>query len=311
MMAYTAAALPDIDTRGVRRGIFYVLGAVLVFSAANVLVKWTVASYPINEVVFFRNAFALIPALVLVAANGGLKSLRTTKPAAHLLRGLVGVAAMATLFFSFQMLPLVDATAISFVQPLFLTALSVPFLGERVGLYRWSAVIVGFVGVLIMIQPGAGTFEAGAAIGLISAFLMACAFVLVRRLSTTESSSAIVFYFAVISTAASTLTLPLGWQTPTLSDFCLLALLGLAGGTGQYLMTQAFRLAPAAVIAPFNYTAMIWAALFGYLIWGDLPTLALLAGGGVVMASGLYILYRETHRRADTVMKTLRSPGGQ
>lgn len=310
-MAYVALARPDADARNVRRGIFYVLGAVLLFSAANVLVKWTVASYPINEVVFFRNAFALIPAFVLVAANGGLRSLHTKRPTAHLLRGLLGVAAMATLFLSFQMMPLADATAISFVQPLFLTALSVPFLGERVGPYRWSAVIVGFIGVLIMIQPGADSLESGAVIGLASAFLMACAFVLVRRLSTTESSSAIVFYFAVISTVASALALPLGWLTPTLPDFGLLALLGLAGGTAQYLMTQAFRLAPAAVIAPFNYTSMIWAALFGYLIWGDLPTIALLAGGGVVMASGLYILYRETYRRADTVMKTLRSPGGQ
>lgn len=309
-MAYTAAVQPETDIQSIRRGILYVLGAVLVFSAVNVLVKWTVAEYPINEVLFFRNAFALIPAIALVAANGGLKSLRTARPAAHLLRGLLGVGAMAALFLSFQMMPLADATAISFVQPLFLTALSVPFLGEQVGKYRWSAVIVGFIGVLVMIQPGAGSFDSGAAVGLISAFLMAGAFVLVRRLSTTESSSAIVFYFAVISTLATAVALPLGWRTPTLPDFFLLALLGLAGGTGQFLMTQAFRLAPAAVIAPFNYTSMIWAALFGFLIWGDLPTAALLFGGSIVIASGLYILYRETYRRADTVLKTLRSPGG-
>ncbi len=309
-MAYAADAGPDTDLRRLRQGIFYVLGAVLVFSAVNVLVKWTVAEYPINQVLFFRNAFALIPAVALVAASGGWAALRTARPGAHLMRGLLGVAAMATLFLSFQMLPLADATAISFVQPLFLTALSVPFLGERVGIHRWSAVLVGFVGVLIMIQPGAGSFDPGASIGLVSALLMAGAFIMVRRLAKTETSGAIVFYFAVISTFATALLLPLGWRTPTLGDFGLLALLGLAGGTGQYLMTQAFRLAPAAVIAPFNYTAMIWAALFGWLIWSELPTPALLAGGSIVMASGLYILYRETHRRADTVMKTLRSPGG-
>ena len=310
-MAYAMDARPDADLRSVRHGIFYVLGSVLVFSAVNVLVKWTAADYPITQVLFFRNAFALLPAIALVAAQGGLRVLRTARPGAHLLRGLFGVAAMATLFLSFQMMPLADATAISFVQPLFLTALSVPFLGERVGIYRWSAVLVGFIGVLIMVQPGAGTLDPGGAVGLASALLMAGAFIMVRRLASTESSSAIVFYFAVISTAATALLLPFGWRTPTWADFGLLALLGLAGGTGQYLMTQAFRLAPAAVIAPFNYTAMIWAALFGYLIWGDLPTPALLAGGSIVMASGLYILYRETHRRADTVLRTLRSPGGQ
>ncbi len=310
MMAYTADAQPHADLRRIRQGIGYVLGAVLVFSAVNVLVKWTVAEYPINQVLFFRNAFALVPAIALVAASGGLAALRTARPGAHLLRGVFGVAAMAALFLSFQMLPLADATAISFVQPLFLTALSVPFLGERVGIYRWSAVVVGFVGVLIMVQPGTGTLDGGALVGLTSALLMAAAFIMVRRLSTTETSGAIVFYFAVMSTLATAALLPLGWRTPTLGDFGLLALLGLAGGTGQYLMTQAFRLAPAAVIAPFNYTAMIWAALFGYLIWGELPTPALLLGGSVVMASGLYILYRETHRRADTVLKTLRTPGG-
>jgi drug/metabolite transporter (DMT)-like permease len=296
----------------IRRGIIYMIASVFVFAAINVLVKWQVARYPLGEVVFFRCIFALLSGMVLVAAHGGLPLLRTRRVGDHLGRAVLQFGAMLCTFTAFSMMPLADAVAISFSAPLFLTVLSIPMLGEKVGRYRWGAVIVGFCGVLVMVQPGSGTLEAGALFALGNAVFGAIATIGVRRMTVTEASATLVFYQVLTTTVLSLFMLPFGWVTPTLLDFLMMATIGLASGAGQYLWTQAFRFAPAAVAAPFNYTAMIWAMLFGYLIWGDIPTLALLAGALIVASSGMFILYRETMRRSakPTAMAATTSGGG-
>lgn len=222
---------PPSSVSAVGRGILHMLAAVFVFSVSNALVKWAAASYPVGEITFFRNLAALLPTMALMAAHGGLARLRTRQPRAHLMRGGLGVVSMLLIFYSFKRLPIADATAISFAAPIFMTALSVPLLGERVGLYRWSAVIVGFIGVLVITRPGGGVLNLGTVAAIVSAAAYALAMIGVRRMSRTEHPVTIIFYFAVIGTAAMALLLPFGWVTPDAVGAVILVSVGLAGGS--------------------------------------------------------------------------------
>ena len=191
-------------------------------------------------------------------------------------------------------MPLADVFGIAFTSPLFVTALSVPLLGERVGIRRWSAVSVGFIGVLIMVRPDSGIVDWTSWIALFSTFLYALALVFLRNLGKTESTVSIVFYVTLTTTIASALTLPFQWVTPGPLDAVLLVAIGLMGGSAQLAITRAFRLAPAAVVAPFDYTALVYVRIIGYVVWDEVPTAMFLVGAAIVIASGLYILYRET-----------------
>jgi drug/metabolite transporter (DMT)-like permease len=196
------------------------------------------------------------------------------------------------------MMPLADAVAIQFASPLFLTVLSIFLLGEQVGLHRWSAVLVGFAGVLFMVQPGPGMLQSGAVFALANAVITASVTIAMRRMSLTESSTALVAYQGLFTVLLGACLLPFGWVTPhSWAPVALVVGAGILSGIGQFCWTQAFRFAPAAVAAPFSYMSMIWALGLGFVLWGDVPTVTLLAGGVVVAGSGLYILYRETVRR--------------
>ncbi|MGQ0663349.1 MAG: DMT family transporter [Pseudomonadota bacterium] len=289
--------MPTPSRDDIWRGIRYMVAAVVLFSVVSVLIKWLVAVYPVTEVVFFRSVFALLPCLVLVMTHGGISALRTERLGLHALRSLMQFAAMFCSFIALGLMPLADVVALSFSSPLFLTVLSIPLLGEQVRIHRWTAVLVGFAGVLIMVRPGAGMIELGALLVLANAVLVALVSIIVRRMSVTESSTTTVFYQIATASLLSVLLLPFGWVTPTWVDAGMLAAAGLISGASQFMWIQAFRFAPAAVAAPFTYTAMIWAVLFGYLVWGDVPTLPMVAGAVIVAASGLYILHRETVRR--------------
>jgi drug/metabolite transporter (DMT)-like permease len=293
----TKFVMPTASREEIRRGILFVVASIFIFGVANALVKFATETYPITQIVFFRCAFGLIPALVLVARSGGFSSLRTHRFGEHFSRALVQFTAMLSIFTAFRLMPLTDAVAITFASPLFMTVLSIPLLGERVRLHRWGAVIIGFCGVLLMVNPGPGMLESGAIFALANAFLGALVTIALRRMSVTETSAALVFYQIAITAALSLLLLPFGWVTPTWPDLAILAAIGIASGVGQYWWTQAFRFAPASVAAPFSYTAMIWAVLFDFLVWSSVPTLPLLGGALIVVISGLYILYRETVRR--------------
>ncbi len=283
--------------RTVGLGIANMVTSVTLFSAAGALVKWSAATYPVIEVVFFRNIFALLPTALLIWMNGGILLLRTRYPASHLYRGAAGLTAMTLIFYALSVLLLADATALSFASPLFMTALSVPLLGERVGAYRWSAVLLGFLGIVIITRPGHDVFTAGALAALGSALTYALAVISVRQMSRTEHPITIAAYFALVCTAASGLALPFFWRTPGPVDFAILALIGVTSGLAQYFQTQAFRRAPVAVAGIFNYLGILFAGIFGYLVWHEVPSIHVLAGSAVVVACGLFILYRETRRR--------------
>jgi drug/metabolite transporter (DMT)-like permease len=293
--------MPTPSPEEVRRGIAYVITSVFIFSVVNAAVKWLVATYPVTEVVFFRCVFALVPCVVLVMTHGGLASLRTRRLRDHALRAGSQFLSMVFIFIAFGMMPLADAVAIQFASPLFLTVLSIFLLGERVGIHRWSAVLVGFAGVLVMVQPGPGMFASGALFALGNALISASVTIAMRRMSLTESSTTLVAWQGLVTSLLSVCLLPFGWVTPGAFDLALLIGVGAFSGVGQFCWTQGFRYAPAAVAAPFSYMSMIWALAFGFALWGDVPTVTLLAGGVVVAGSGLYILYRETVRRRQAV----------
>ncbi len=279
------------------RGIVLMLGAVACFVVMDALIKWLSATYPTMQVVFFRSLFALVPIILLVIQQGGVARLRTRRPWMHAMRCIIGLGSMVCFFHAFRSMPLADVIAIGFAAPLFVTALSVPLLKEKVGVRRWAAVIVGFVGVLIMVRPGADVLEVGAGIALLGTLFYALAMILMRDLGRTDTTSAITLYFTLSGTLVAGAVMPFVWVAPSGIDWLLLVLVGLIGGVAQLLMTQAFRLTPVAVVAPFDYTAMLWGTALGYMVWGEVPDTLVWVGAAIVAASGLYIVHRETRLR--------------
>jgi drug/metabolite transporter (DMT)-like permease len=280
------------------RGIAAIAIGVGLFSIMDSLVKYLGGSYSPLEVVFFRGAIAFLPIALVIKARGGLALLRTRKPGSHALRCLIGIGSTILFFVALAGMPLADAIAISFAGPLFITALSKPLLGEAVGRHRWAAVLVGFLGVILILRPGAGMIEPMALVALAATLCYALSTVAIRRLSVSENDTAMVFYYNSAVTVVATAALPFVWRMPTADDFLLFCCVGLLGGISGFFVTSAYRMAPVAVVAPFEYTAMLWALVIGRLAFGEIADLNTLLGSAIVVASGLYILYRETkHRR--------------
>jgi len=253
---------------------------------------------PVFEIIFFRNAFAFVPLGLYIWRTTGFEELKTKRPGGHLARSVVGLAGMVCGFSAVQHLPLSEATALQFASPLFMTGLSALLLNERVGGHRWAAVIVGFVGVMVMARPIPGHMNlVGVSLGLLSALGVAGAMVAIRQIADTERGPTIVFYFTLAGTVLGLVgTLLFGWTLPDAPTLGLLVLSGLAGGIGQLLLTEALRVAPVGVVAPFDYTQLVWAALFGLLLWNEVPHLATVVGAVIVAGSGVYILHRELKR---------------
>ncbi|MBX6376059.1 MAG: DMT family transporter, partial [Acetobacteraceae bacterium] len=228
--------------------------------------------------------------------------LRTRRFPGHLLRACTGTMAMLCSFFALTVLPLAEQTALTYTTPLFVTILSIPFLGERVGIHRWSAVLVGFAGILI-IAFGKGAFQGGAAmpplvqLGVVVAVLhgvfSAGTTLLVRQLSATESSTTIVLWQSLLMTAFTALALPFVWVAPGWEDVLLILGIGMVGGIGQVLLTEAYASAQVSALGPYSYSSILWSVALGWMIWGEAPTLAMLAGAVLIVAAGLYILHRE------------------
>jgi drug/metabolite transporter (DMT)-like permease len=281
-------------------GIALVLAATLSFTVMAALVRFLGQNVPLGEVVFARSFFAFIPLLTMIAWRGELVSaLRTNSPLAHFSRSAVGAFAMFLNFAALALLPLADATAIGFATPIFSVALAAIFLGEIVRVRRWSAVGVGFLGVLVMLSPYVGSMPRGdgatlgAFLALAGAFVVAIAMTQVRHLSKTESTASLVFYFSLTCCLIGLATIPWGWIMPTPFEFALMVAMGLFGGIGQILITESYRHAPAAVVAPFAYTAMIYSVVIGYFWFGEVPELIVLAGAVIVIAAGLFVIWRE------------------
>ncbi|WP_261618496.1 DMT family transporter [Microbaculum marinisediminis] len=282
-------------------GIGFRIASAMVLVVMAAMVKYLTTSVPIGELMFARSFFALPPLVVWMAFRREFPfALKTRRFKGHMLRGAFGAAAMAGYFVGLSYLPLPDMTAIWFVAPLLTLALATVMLGETVGLLRWSAVGIGFLGVILILSPhlGSGISAAddaaiGAVIGFAGAALTALAMIQVRQLTGTETTAAIVFYFSVTATLFSLLTLPFGWVVPDGRTALLLVAIGTVGGVGQILLTLAYRYAPVSVIAPFDYTAMIWSLLIGYVVFGEVPYPIVLVGSAIVIGAGLFVIWRE------------------
>ena len=293
----SSAARPSSRLEDVRLGILYTVAAVFLFSIQNAIGKWLAQTYPIPMLVFFRSAVALLPSFWFVLRAGGISVLHTRRLGAQFGRAVIWGGSNVASFFAYHLLPLADAVALTFAAPLFLTALSWPILREPVGRERWIAVSVGFAGVLIMAHPsGAGNWL-GIVTAVLCAVCNAVGTLTVRGLTRTESTASIVFYTALFMTLMALPALPFSWLTPSPFDLLLFCSIGLIGGISQYWTTQALYYAPAAAVSPFNYTALIWGSILGFVVWGDLPTGPMVVGAAVVTATGLYLLRHEAFRR--------------
>jgi drug/metabolite transporter (DMT)-like permease len=274
------------------------VASTVVFAVVNAIIKWELEIYPLGEVAFFRSFFALVTVALMILPRSGFGVLRTRRYREHLQRGLSQFGSMTCMFVAFSLLPLASAIAISFSAPLFTTLLSIVVLKEKVGLHRWSALVVGFVGVLVITNPGAGTLTIGALFALANAVLISSVAIAIRYMSITESIETLILYQTAIITLCTLFLLPFGFVMPTWYDALALAAAGAGNGVAQFWWTRSLALAPPSAVVPFNYLSLIWAALLGFAIWGDMPTVGLLVGSVIVVASGLYILWRETLRRA-------------
>jgi drug/metabolite transporter (DMT)-like permease len=226
-----------------------------------------------------------------------MPSLRTTRLVEHVARAALGMAMMAMFFTSLRSLKLADAIAFVFVAPLFTTALSVPLLGDTVGRYRWSAIAIGFLGALVMVRPGTGAFQPAALLVLGGVFFYSLAMVWSRRLSRTDTSAAIACYYTFSTITMSGIVLAFtGWRAPSPEDWGLFLLAGTAGGIGMFCLAEAYRFGEPASIAPVEYSTMLWALLFGWLFWRELPDRIVFAGAALVIGAGLYVIQRERRR---------------
>jgi drug/metabolite transporter (DMT)-like permease len=284
---------------GARRGITFMFVDVLLFTFMDIVIKWLgEAGYPTMQLMFFRSFFAFVPLSLVVFRGSWRTALRINDWKGHAIRCVGGGISMAGFFYAFKVMPLSDVIAIGFAAPIFITALSIPLLGEHVGIRRWSACLVGFAGVLVIVQPGPGMLESGALVALGATVFYAIAAISVRKLSRTETNASIIFSFTFSVTVVSACFLPFQWVSPkSLFDLALLILLGLLGGTAQIFMTEAFRATSISIVMPFEYTAILWTVILQYLIWHSVPGLNLWLGAPLVIASGIYIVWREAALR--------------
>lgn len=290
-----------------RRGVIFMLAACAIFAVMSVVVKSLADRVHFLEQMFFRCGFAL-PVVVLIVfrrtRGGSLAAvLRTRRLPGHVLRAGTGTLAMGCSFYALTVLPLAEHHAITNTTPLFVTLLSIPFLGEKVGVHRLGAVFAGFLGIVV-IALGQGAFSGdlgGAArSGLIAAVLhgifSAGTTLMVRDLSATESSTTIVLWQSLLMTSVLAMTLPFVWVTPSAHDLLLLVLIGLLGGVAQVLLTEAWASAQVSSIAPYSYTSLVWAVLFGWVAFGDVPGVWTILGALCIVAASLYIMHRELRR---------------
>ena len=291
----------------IRRGALLMLGATALFTIMSAMIKGLSANIHFIETMFFRSAFAL-PVMFVIAARGrdwGL--LRTKRFPGHVVRAFTGTMAQGCSFYALTVLPLAEQTALTYTTPLFVTLLSIPFLGEKVGIHRWSAVLLGFAGIMV-IALGEGAFQGGGmpdtviAVGMGVAVMQgvwsAMTTLLVRSLSATESSATIVLWQSLLMTLFTLVALPFVWATPSFSELVLLVLVGLVGGVAQVMLTEAYASAQVSALGPYSYTSILWSVAIGWVVFADAPGWSTIAGAALIVVSGLYILHRELKRAA-------------
>ncbi len=270
--------------------------SVCTFSVMDLLVKWS-SDYPTGEVLFFRGFFGLLPTYFLIPKNK-LKTFYTTaRSREHLFRCLMGLMALIAIVVALRELPLAVVVSLSYAAPLFITVLSIFLLSEKVGIFRWLAVLIGFIGVIIIAEPGFKGMNYLYFLPLIFCIGMAFVTITIRKLSTTEPIWLISIFFTITISIAGLATIPMGWVMPNFQDFVLLSLIGVTGGSANLFLTQSYKLSEVSLVAPLKYLALIFAIIFGYLIWNETPTIKTLIGASLVIFASLIIFKREIYHK--------------
>ena len=273
-------------------GFLYMFMSVCAFSIMDAIVKWSEA-YPVGQVLFFRGLCGLIPILSLIPKDRYKDFYKTSRPTLHLKRCLSGLIAIVAIFIALRKLPLATVVSISFAAPIFTTIFSIFFLNEKVGLYRWLAVIVGFVGILIISEPGFSSLNIYYIYPIIFCLGLSYVAIAIKQLSSSEPIWLIGFYFSFSIMITSLFTISQGWIMPNLIDLVLLSLVGIFGGVANLLLTQAYKFADVSLVTPLKYLSLVFAIIFGYFIWNEIPSSKTLFGAGLVIISSLIIFRRE------------------
>jgi drug/metabolite transporter (DMT)-like permease len=278
-------------------GILFMLGATVMFAVSSALSKWQVAEYSFVEVLFFRAIASLFTCAVLILPRTGLAVLRTNRLRDHFGRSATQATAQSLIIIAFGLMPLAGAVAINFSSPLFATLFAALWLKEKVGLARISALMAGFVGVLLVAAPGADSFRVGAMFALANAVLFGSVTAAVRGMTTTESAETLTMYQMIFLTLFFALPLPFFFAWPSTIDAIALIGNGVINAVGQYWWTRSLSLAPPSAVGPFYYFMLVWSAGLGFIFWDDVPTFTLIAGSAIVVSSGLFLLWHETSRK--------------
>jgi drug/metabolite transporter (DMT)-like permease len=277
----------------VPRGIVMMIAATMLFAGASAASKWLVGVYPVGEVLFLRSLSSLIAGAAVLLPITGLSVFTTRRPLDHLARGLSQSISQLCLLLAFSLMPLAGAVAINFSAPLFAALVSIIWLKERAGYVRGAALLIGFGGVLIVTNPGANSLTLGAMFALINAVMYGTVTVAVRGMTRTESANTLVIWQLAVLTFFHSFLLVFGWRWPTPIDAAMLFGTGFTNAIGQWCWTKALHLAPAPAVTPFYYLMLVWAVLFGFVVWGEIPSISLLIGSSIVVATGLFLFLRE------------------
>ena len=273
-------------------GFLYMLLSVCAFSVMDLIVKWS-DNYPLGQVIFFRGFFGIV-LYYFVIPNERLKDFYYTKrPILHFSRCFFGLIALLSIFIALRNLPLATVVSITFAVPIFTTIFSILFLSEKVGFFRWLAVIVGFIGIVVISEPGLSTLNIYYIFPFIFVLGLSYVAISIRQLSSTEPVWLISLYFSVAITLAGLFTIPYGWLMPNLKDLILLSSIGIFGGVANLWLSQSYKFAEVSLVTPLKYLALVFAIIFGYLIWDEIPTIKTLIGATLVIVSSIIIFRRE------------------
>ncbi len=278
-------------------GILYMTLASFLFAVSSAIAKWQVAIYPVGEVMFFRSASSLIVCAAVVLPFTGFAVFATSRPGAHIARGISQSISQTFTVIAFSLMPLAGAIAINFSAPLWAALLSVLWLKERASPMRWAVLLTGFSGVLIVASPGTDSLQIGALFALANAIMYGSVTVAVRGMTSTESAATLLMWQMVVIAILHTCLLAFGFRMPTAIDAAMLGFSGVANAVAQYAWTRSLLLAPTTAVSPFYYLMLVWAIGIGYFVWGDVPTVGLLVGSAIVVGSGLVLLWHEAKQQ--------------
>ncbi len=278
-------------------GILYMTLASFLFAISSAIAKWQVAIYPVGEVMFFRSASSLIVCAAVVLPFTGFAVFATSRPGAHIARGISQSISQTFTVIAFSLMPLAGAIAINFSAPLWAALLSVIWLKERASPMRWAVLLTGFSGVLIVASPGSDSIQIGALFALANAIMYGSVTVAVRGMTATESAVTLLMWQMVVIAILHSFLLLFGFRMPTAIDAAMLCFSGVANAVAQYAWTRSLLLAPTTAVSPFYYLMLVWAIGIGYFVWGDVPTAGLLVGSAIVVGSGLVLLWHEARQK--------------